>query len=426
MTPYLNGPPRLPRDPRGPRFSTTQALTVVLSIISGVMRFLAVPNLVHDSGLFSTIKTVLLSVGGMTVAYGVNKLGVERGAPLAAIGYKSAALVSVTSIALVGVGLFATTFSGLVLNEVSAIVLASHGTELAAYVNKRANVAAEATRIAPVMKAMVSDFAAKRECEIRSSCLSGRANGGKGPVAKILEEKLSRAEGIAAQTEQGGAVRQEVLKRLNELVTTYHTALRSEDSVNVKRGSLEHIDAEVRQEVAALDQAMPASLLKSYAAELAQGAEDAGRLEASRPVAALLRSHADSLKSVLATIRTDGAEAPLFPSPTGVSDTFTYIGHFLPIAAIAGVVELVFPMTLLFYTFLLKNWELYKTAPTEPRRPHREDTRAQALLDHPAFTSTKPAVEADDLEDEDDEVPQMPRRRQGRAGKRPGKTSVLS
>jgi hypothetical protein len=419
MSHYFDGPSRLPRDPDGPRFSTTQALTFFLSAISGVMLFFAVPNLVHDSGQFSTIKTVLLSVGGMTVAYGVNKLGVERGAPLAAIGYKSAALVSVASIALVGVGLFATTFSGLVLNEVSTLVLASHGTELAAYVNRRANAAAEATRIAPVMKAMVSDFAAKRECEIRSSCLSGRTNGGKGPVAKILEEKLSRVEGIAAQTEQGDVVRREALKRLNELVTAYHAALRSEDSVNVKRGALEKIDAEIRQEAGALDQAVPVSLLKAYAAELAQGAEDADRSEASRSVAALLRSEAASLKSVLASIRTDGAEPPPFPSPTGVSDTFNYFGHFLPIAAIAGVVELVFPMTLLIYTFLLKNWELYKTAPTEPRRPHRDDVRARVLLDHPAFTSTKPAVEADDLEDEDDEVPQTPRRRQGRAGKRP-------
>ena len=42
---------------------------------------------------------------------------------------------------------------------------------------------------------------------------------------------------------------------------------------------------------------------------------------------------------------------PRFPGKAGVSDTFSYIGHFLPIAMIIGVVELVFPILLWLITF---------------------------------------------------------------------------
>ena len=65
----------------------------------------------------------------------------------------------------------------------------------------------------------------------------------------------------------------------------------------------------------------------------------------------LRASHAGQLEAVLASISEDYAPRPPFPAETGVTETFVYFGHFMPIALIVAAVECVFPITLWLCTY---------------------------------------------------------------------------
>jgi hypothetical protein len=60
-----------------------------------------------------------------------------------------------------------------------------------------------------------------------------------------------------------------------------------------------------------------------------------------------------------------------------------YIGHFLPIAMIAGVVELVLPISLWIYTLLALSWASYRIEPPQAPREHDDDVAMRDLLPGP-------------------------------------------
>lgn len=68
-----------------------------------------------------------------------------------------------------------------------------------------------------------------------------------------------------------------------------------------------------------------------------------------------------------------------------MSSTFDYIAHFMPIAAITAVVELVLPMALWVYTFIAIVWDKEQVQPRRPAAPTaaREKHGARAGNDHP-------------------------------------------
>lgn len=101
------------------------------------------------------------------------------------------------------------------------------------------------------------------------------------------------------------------------------------------------------------------ALLMAYAGELEAGVSVPGRAEAQGRLNAILERHGQALSAVIGSI--EGAEqaAPSFPPRTGVSDTFGYFGHFLPVAAITAVVELIFPLVLWAYTFWALAWDIH-------------------------------------------------------------------
>lgn len=371
-------PIRLP--PRDKR-SFQQQMLLVCGLGSAGLLFFAVPNLIDDAGIVAWIKALLLALAGMAVAYGVNRLAVERGAPLAVIGYQVAAAASITSIIIVGSGLFMATYSGLVIKSVSQLRLEEHGDALSGYVADRGLVASQSVRVVPAINAVVADLTAKRDCEVRSSCISGSGSGGRGPAARALEERLGRAEAVAGQVSAGAAARIEITGRLEGLLGQYQAIARASDiSLEEKWSQLRGVDGQIRQAASELSEAIPRSLIAAFAGELAGGIEIPGRVEASRQFAAILRGHGGTLRGVVGSIPGGGDPAPAFPSQVGVSDTLSYVGHFAPIAAITGVVELIFPLVLWIYTYLTLRWAAYRIAPPEQRRRHEDDEAVARLF----------------------------------------------
>lgn len=79
----------------------------------------------------------------------------------------------------------------------------------------------------------------------------------------------------------------------------------TDKSVSEKRSGLVAIDAKLSQEITALDEALPASLLQSYAEELQEGTYLSGHPLATERLNALLKKHAAALSSVLSTFKDD-------------------------------------------------------------------------------------------------------------------------
>ncbi|MEX0957581.1 MAG: hypothetical protein WDZ83_20495 [Rhizobiaceae bacterium] len=363
----------------------TAYIIPVLALIAAGMLFFAVPNIITGTDTQAGLKALLLAAAAAVVAYAVNRLAIERGAPLAAIGFPGAAALSVGAMIAVGGGLYGATYSGLTILDVETLRQEQQGGALSEYVGKRTQAAARAVRVQPAMRVIANDLEAKARCEVANSCVSGRAGGGRGPVARVLEEKSARAAAITGELEAGDVARIQAIAQLNRLLEEYQRVLGDTDKgVWERRAGLQIVDASIRQAAGALDEAIPLSLLSAYAAELQGGAALADHPAAARRLNATLVAHGQSLAAVLASIDRTDAVQPAFPPRTGVSDTFSYIGHFLPVAVIVAVVELIFPLVLWFYTFWAIGWRNYKADPTIALGDSEHDSALEAISDRAA------------------------------------------
>lgn len=420
MDPFdqTSAPLRLPPGQKRPLDKT---IIGACSVLSGAMLGLAMPNLVGGEGILPMVKAGLLAAGATIVSYGVNRLAVERGAPLAVVGYKSAAVLSVVGILAVGGGLFGATYSGLVFRDVEQLRLEAHGRDLATYAAAHAEGAAGASRIAPAMAAIRDDLEAKFSCEVTASCVSGKAKGGHGSVARALDDKRGRAAALLTQVEQGERGRATALRTINTLQANYDRAVSAEDlAARERRRVLQGIDLELKQAVAALDEAVPVALLTAYGEELKGGSEHPA-------LAAILRGHGASLDRVIAGLPEKAPAAPAFPRPTGVTDTFGYMGHFSPIAAIAAVTELVTPVSIWWLTYLVLLWGVTRDQPHPPRAPSPEEVALHSVLPtlgsigrkRPAAFIEAPATTAPNADDDAAADPEPAPRGYGRRPRTP-------
>lgn len=397
MTRLANDDAPVRREP-GKRLSFVKTALLITSVLSGVMLGFAMPNLVSGSGTMVTIiKSTLLAAGGMTVAYVVNHLAVERGAPLTVAGYGWAGVVSAASILIVGVGMFSATFAGLTFQDVDRLRIEAHGEALREFVSERSVSAAQAAGIIPAINAVVADLTQKRDCEIAESCVSGRGSGGNGPVARVFTEKVGKATALAQQAEQGDTAREQALERINTLFGQYQAAASGDMAAGDMRQALRGIDLNIRQAVADLDRAVPVDLLAAYGRELNDNVEIEGRPDVSRRITDILRSHGQAIGDGVRGLSARNDPAPSFPAQTGVSDTFSYIGHFAPIAAITLVIELVLPICIWLYTLFALSWSAHRLSPPAPRPPHPDDAFFREMLPGLAMPATPAKPEAEIL-----------------------------
>lgn len=357
-----------------PKKPLDKVLILLTAIFSGILLALAMPNLVGDDSWLGISKALLIAGAATTVAYGVIRLAIEKGAPLTAINFVGAGVTSVVSILIVGIGLFASTFAGLTIGSVADLQLQEHGTKLSRFITYRNQIVTKAGQSGPAIQSIATDLKLKALCELQTSCVSGRGQGGRGTITRILEDKSARATGIKEQFSAGEAKRKSTLFRLNGLLANYQKALGNEEkTIAEKRTALQKIDAEIGQAMSDLDEALPISLLKAYANELQTGVEILNRPTATARLNDILRSHGRSLEAVLGDIEQGKKASIIFPGKTGVADTFKYLGHFLPIAAVVFVIELVFPLTLWIYTFFTLYWKRIREESVTPDDEDQQD-----------------------------------------------------
>ncbi len=363
-------------------------LLVVLSVGTGLMAFLAMLGLIPETGIAAYAKAAVVAIVASVVSYAINRFAIDKGAPLAATGYVLAAVISIVSILFVGAGLFASTYAGMTITSVNELQLQHHGQALARHVGKENSKFTQATRTLPVIQSIDADLNQKVACELTESCISGRGNGGRGPVTRMMEALAGRAETITAQIVAGEAKRQKLISNLNDQLANYQTTLGSTQlSLEDRRQKLIGIDGGINQTLSEIGEAVPTSLLSAYARELQSGVTIDGRLEAESRLNSILGDHGRALASVIASIEVGKSERPFFPGQAGVSSTFEQIAHFLPIAAITAVVELVLPLALWVYTFVQIIWDKEQRSPRLPPSQRSNADRASGMgepLDHDA------------------------------------------
>lgn len=349
-----------------PKGRPRQAIDFVLpatSFAAASMVALAAPSIVGASDFQSYLKVILLAGGSALVSYGVNKLAVDRGVPLAATGYRGAFLASLLSIAIVGTGLATFSYAGLTMDDVAEKQLEEHGAVLSAYISDTSAAVSLAARINPVIRTIADDLKAKAECEVKVSCISGKGNGGYGTVARVTESYASRAASLLTQIDASDTAREKLLASANGAHAEYQSILADTGkSLDERRIILATIDGRIKQDAGELNETVPLSLLSAYAAELKSGVTIPGNAEAQDRLNSILANHGQSLSSVAAGIEKKTLSPPTLPGRTGVADTLRYIPDFLPIAAIVAVIELIFPVVLWLYAFWALHWEKVQTS----------------------------------------------------------------
>ncbi len=327
-------------------------ILVILPVFAGGLAIWAMLNLQSGSGFSDIAKAVMVGVVVGLVSYCINRFAVDWGTELAASGIVSAGIFSVLSMLAVGACLWAFTYAGIVLGDVRYLQLDNYGRALVLYIEAQNKQASKSKRIVPVIRAAKDDLFHHGECEARTSCLSGRGNGGRGPITRVLEEKAARGGDIAKQVEEGAQLHAATIARINKLVGDYQTVLdRGDQSIAKRRQELVRIDAHIGQAITALHEAMPVTLLSAYGGELKSGVNIPGRAKTTQAVNRLLAKHGTAITTVLATLDIVDTKRPQFPAKAGITTTFAYIGNFIAVAGVIWVAEGIFPLALWLYTF---------------------------------------------------------------------------
>ena len=153
-------------------------LILILGICSPIMLGISLSVINPESGPLANFKVLLVTISAGFVAYGVNRFALDRGAPLAAIGFRWAMAVSLLSMSVVGGGMFIGSFTGIVYHAVVARQLEDNGAGLARFVSHTHQTTVEARKSGPVLRLVSQDLARLATCERTASCLSRASSGG--------------------------------------------------------------------------------------------------------------------------------------------------------------------------------------------------------------------------------------------------------
>ena len=354
--------------PKGKTFEETALL--ILGLLAAVMLGISLFTLNTEESPLANLKVLLITASASFAAYGMNRVGITKLAARAALGFRLAGVIAVIGMSVSGVGMFIGSFSGMVYPDVQLRVLDQAGQEQTAFIRMVNDAALVSTRVGPVVQALAEEIEATAACEVATSCLSRQGIGGRGEMAISLEGFAAQARSIVTAFERGAFEREELLADLNDLNRAYQEILADTDrSITERRAALQVLHSEMTQMASALREALPLSLLSSFADELRSGGTIAGNATATQRLNVFLRGLGDQLHETLADTEGDDLTPPVFPARPGMLDSLRYIADFAAIAAVIAVAELCLPMALFVIAYLTMVWEI------EKRSPARDETQ---------------------------------------------------
>lgn len=313
-----------------------------------------------DGGVAGWLKLLIFGLAAWLVSFLVNRLAVEHGVALASQGSKIAGPLSGVSVLLVGAAFLMATFTGLTTPKVEEMRLSGYLETFERYVDGRVVVADKTAELVPIMQSLAEDLNARSQQEC--------ANGGCGSIARALQALHGRANGLSTQMTASLGSRQDVLDRISALRKSMNTTLLDESfNIWTRRANLRRQHGQMLSLLAELKNAVPVSMVSTYARELQSGVLIPGRENASAQINQTLNGISISLTQVLEEQQEVAGNPPQFPSKTGSLDTFAYWDKFAPVLLLTFIIDMLFPILLWAYTMMVFR-QAYPTAP-KPLRP---------------------------------------------------------
>jgi hypothetical protein len=342
---------------------------------------------IGGGGLMGTAKIALIALGAFIASYSIYRMAIEKSATLATKGYKFATVLGGLTTFLVGLAFFIATAAGLIITACEELRLQEYNRAVLEYSDARAAQAGQATRMVPVVEAIAADLSAKAECEVASSCVSGRGPGGYGPTARLLETLAGRSSTIAQKAAGGLGQRDAALDNVATVIARMDTILADESrTIWERRSDLRKLDGELGRVLNALDEAVPLALMSAFAQELRAGVSTPNA-QVTDTINGALSGYAGSIEAVLAGMNVGIVERPGFPARTGALQTFAYASNFAPVILLAFLIDMVFPLALWGYTLMGLDWIEFQRNParkrTELARGDFDDLTEFQVMDMP-------------------------------------------
>jgi hypothetical protein len=369
-------PPRLART-KLPSFFT---LVVVAVTILGAGNFcLAMFGLVEERDTTGYMKIALISTAAFVVAFAIYEFATKQGAPQAARGYWTSASISLLALIFVGFSLFAATYAGQTIKPVQALRDAAHGVVLQRYAADRIRASRKGSGADDAIRDALNVLIEKRACELARGCI-GLGQAGPGPITRVIDPLIGRAKQAVDNRGMQTADGRQIANQVNALLDRYRLIV-SKSNVDVyeRRRILEGLHGKIEQRLNELDGVEPAQVARGYAGDLRRGVSIAGRPGAEARLNAILTELADAIDSRLQQGGFEAKPMPSFPTKVGVSDTFAYIGAFLPIAGVIFTIESVLPLLLWIFAFNTERWHIF----LEEQRRARKGSAGSPLGEDP-------------------------------------------
>lgn len=353
-----------------------------------------------NGGWMGIAKLAILTIGAFLVAYATYRMAIEKGALLYVKGAIFALVLSGGSVGIVGSTFFIATSAGLSMAPVQEAELGAFLQEVGPYVDGRIAVVDQAAELAPIMQALAEDLSARTTQEGET---------GPGPIYRTLNSLFGRADGLSQQITVSLAVRQDVLAQITALRSAMEATLADEDrTIWDRRAEMRRQYTQLLSALTQLDQAIPVSLVRSYAAELWGGVLIPNREAASARINRTLGGYAASLTEALAAQKGVAGDPPAFPAKIGALETFRYAGKNIPIILAAFLVDLLFPLALWGYAVMTL------VQIDKDRNPHRWAKTQRAESDIDVITKRRPMQIPRARDDEESSKPSSSTRNPGR------------
>lgn len=290
--------------------------------------------------------------------------------------------VGMGSLLFVGSGLSIGTYSGLTLGQTDLQQLSHYGQEHIAYVEDRVAAVQSSAQVVPAVTSLVGDLESKVACERTVNCVSGSSGSGEGPTFRGLMAELVRAQAVLDQLNGSASALDGGLSSVADLVSGYQSAINGGASTDL-RANVEGILTALDGELNALEGTVPTSLVASYAGSLRTPVAVPGSPNGEAQINRLRASYADQLEAVMGAISPASSARPNLPGQSGVTDALSEIGRFLPLAMVLMVVDIVFPLCLWLYCYMILRARVERmeedSAPQPPTAPAlpRDDRRTR-------------------------------------------------
>ncbi|MBG6166768.1 hypothetical protein IWQ54_006467 [Labrenzia sp. EL_195] len=350
-----------------------ETLIILLSaFFTGLLTMIAAPAVLDASGILGWMKYGLIGLAAMFVSGVINYFAIQKGADLAARGFRIAPFVSLMPVIFIGFSAATFSYSGLVIDKVDRATRQEHGAELLIFLEEVNAYAVQGQQLIPGVDATAADLNSNLEFEETEGGLSGGAPG-RGAVYRAVLPLAERASEIAGQLETSDQTRQETMANANRMLDQYNSLLSSSDlSADERDQALMRKSGEIKAEIQALKQTLPVAFLQSYARELDRGVVIGGKREATERVNAMLARNGASIEAALEELKADKSVVPVFPPKAGVSEAMDRIGQFWPIAMLTYSIELTIPVVMWMWAYLAIVLGIHihtKKSPSAPQSP---------------------------------------------------------